>query len=176
MKKKSSVSFRIRDFSCITYVSPPDFSHILPLCNHYAYIKHDDEGVEPHYHVLLRFTNAHTESAVLSLFRLHSDQNTLIDDSRHIYKCFQYLTHQDSPDKKQYPISDIVCDSLFYWQSLIDEDDVPVSNSRVLTLLQDLGNHVPLPLMVQRYGRDFVLNYDKYKSFLSLMQLDEKKK
>lgn len=164
MKRKSPYQHvRFRDYSVVTYVPPEDFAHVLELCKHFAYIRHEQDNNAPHYHVLLRFINGHTPSATKSLFGLKSSQNTLVEYMSHPYSCFEYLTHSDCPEKYQYSLADVVCDSLFYWQSLIDEDDTFKSHSRILQLLDDIISEVPYRLMVERYGRDYVINYDRYK-------------
>lgn len=175
-RKKTSFSHtRYRDFACITYVEPPDFQHVLRACKRYAYIYHNEDNNAHHYHVLLRMLNGHTVSAVKSMFGMFSIQNTLVEYMSHPYECFTYLTHSDNPEKWQYSISDIHSDSLYYWQSLIDEDDIQQKNARIIQLLDDIIADVPYRKMVERYGRDYVINFSRYVDMAISIRESEKK-
>lgn len=175
-RKKTPFSHtRYRDFACITYVEPADFQHVLRACKHFVYIYHNEDNNAHHYHVLLRMLNGHTVTAVKSMFSAFSNQNTLVEYMSHPYECFRYLTHSDNPEKWQYSISDIVSDSLFYWQSLMDEDDTTQQNARIIQLLDDILNQTSYRKMVERYGRDYVINFDKYVSMALNIKNSEKK-
>lgn len=89
----------------------------------YAYIIHDkdvnDKGVpvEPHIHLMIRFSSAVPTTAILS--KLNG-----VCRSEHLQKCHSwsgaigYLCHTNSPDKYQY--DDTAVHSNFDWQSLRD--------------------------------------------------------
>ena len=84
--------------------------------------------------------------------------------------CFSYLDHHDKPDKFQYDDSLIVCDDLAYWQGLKKGD----TEERVLNIVDDLIAHVPYRELVRRYGRDIVINYNKYWEFSKRVYHEER--
>lgn len=168
MSKNTS---RVRNYELITYHTEEVIKAVLSVnssrVRHYAYILHDkdvkDDGssAEVHFHVLLCFNNAITASAVTKLFP--EGQNTFPAPMRDKADCFNYLDHADCPDKYQYPHESIVCDDLGYWQDLQrGEDDIQY---RVLNIIDDILSGIGLYELAKRYGRDIVINYDRYKDF-----------
>ena len=163
---------RFRLFSLVTYLSFDYLDKILPTLSnvrHYAYILHnkdistDGHSIEPHIHLLLRLHNACTVTAVRKFFPLKP--NTFVE----VIKCdniYNYLTHDGYEDKVQYSIDDIVSDDLSYWEKLSFTDN---SNQKTVDLITDLLNGVDLFTMLSTYGRDFVINYDKYVKFARLL-------
>lgn len=166
--KKSN---RVRNFEMITYQSEEVIQAVLRLyevrIRHYAYILHDkdikEDGtlVAEHYHVLLVFNNAMTVTAVQKLFP-DNGQNTFPAPMRDKADCFNYLDHADCPDKYQYSREAIVCDDLDYWTDLQRGD---TDDDRVLNIIDDILEKVPLYELARRYGRDLVINFDRYRSF-----------
>lgn len=163
---------RFRLFSLVTYLSNDD---IISICSnisnirHYAFIYHDKDindnnlPIEPHYHLLLRLENACTVSAVRKYFPFKP--NTFVE----VIKCdniYNYLTHDGFEDKIQYSPDSIVSDDIKYWEKLSLTDN---SNQRTVDLITDLLNGVDLFTMLSTYGRDFVINYDKYMKFSRLL-------
>lgn len=172
---------RCRNFALITYHSEEVIKAVLTLnsdlIRHYAYILHDKDirtkengevvPVEPHYHLLLNLNNAMTYTAVCKLFP--KEQNTMAQPMRDMSDCFNYLNHNDKPDKYQYDDSLIKCDDLDYWQGLKKGE----SADRVLNILDDILNGVSFRDLAKRYGRDLIINYYKYRQFAIEMQRQE---
>lgn len=165
------MSFRTRYFSCITYIPTNELQVMLDyyvttnIIRDYAYIYHDrdinslGEPVTAHTHLLLYTYDAKTFSAIRKMFK-HS-QNTLVEQikSDNIYN---YLTHTGFEDKFEYSDTDIVSNNLSAWQNgTYDNSD----NSKVCALIQDIHNGTSEFTLMQRYGRDYILNRQKYRNF-----------
>ena len=144
-----------------------------PFVKHYAFIYHDkdiEDGklVPPHYHILLMLRNNKSISAVRRMFPTR--QNTLASILKDKSGAFIYLTHGDNPEKYQYNPDDIVCDNWQYWSSLDKDGENP--NEKTLNILDDMARKIPLYELARRYGREIVINYDKYFLFLELCKKD----
>lgn len=168
------MSVRTRYFSCITYIPTDELQVMLDnyvttnIIRDFAYIYHDkdvDKGgkpVTPHSHLLLYTYDAKTFTAVQKMFK-HS-QNTLCQQikSDNIYN---YLTHTGFEDKFEYSETDIVSNNLSAWQNgTYDNSD----NSKVCALIQDIHDGLSEFTLMQRYGRDYILNRQKYRNFAIL--------
>lgn len=145
------------------------FQPIFDNCKNYAYIWHDKDGNEPHYHLLFQLKNNTTPSAFLNAYniKMHSEVATSP------LLAFEYLTHKNDPDKYQYPFEDIVALDINKFQALSSSGNEDNKNLRTYDLLQDIINKVPLEEMVYKYGRDFVLNYKKYRDFALMLSNSE---
>lgn len=167
---------RYHNYALITYHSREIIETVLNNTSnirHWAYILHDkdkkadsDELKEAHYHVLINVANTVTASAIRKYFP--AGPSTLAQPVRDKSSCYNYLTHADKLDKYQYPETDIVCDDPDYWHRIQDGDTE--SNEKTLNILDDMANMVDLYEMVRRYGRDFVVNYDRYRAFAEILR------
>lgn len=158
---------RYYNFSCISYVPIKDMKLYLdnsPLVRHYAMICHDKEDCEPHLHIILCLRNNCTLSALYKRFKnKFPDVNTLVEEVLDFEGIFDYLTHKNQENKHQYDNGEIVSDNIDWFLSATDNNKVVYDTS--IGIIQDLLNGVPLEEMHLRYGRDFVINYYKYKDF-----------
>lgn len=159
-------SLRSRQWSLITYASVDEFSLLLESALHYAFIRHDDDGVEPHFHILLVFKNARAFDGLKSLIR--SEQNTLGEVVKSDLKSmFEYLLHENK-DKKQYSIDDVMSDDIDFWLSCSHDTDNTTD-----TLIDDILSGAPLRVLARKYGRDFMKNYSAYINFARLVYSQE---
>lgn len=159
--------FRSRQWSLVTYASVVEFSPLLAQCEHYAYIYHDKDGVEPHYHLLCVFKNPRALKGLQDTIK--SDQNTLGEPVKSsLEEMYKYLTHERETDKVLYPKESIVCDSVGFWESLTAEEG-SITDSMIDDILQGL----PLRLLARRYGRDYMRNYKAYILFAHLVDAQE---
>lgn len=170
---------RVRNYALVTYHPIEVIEKVLAeLCNagrirHYAYILHDkdldQEGKlkEKHLHILVQLNNAMTLTAVRALFPIGA--NTLAQPIYDKADCFNYLTHKDKPDKHQYSDDDIVADNVEYWKGLQKGE----ADDRTMCIIDDILAKVPYRTMVMRYGRDFVINRDKYCHIALLISAEE---
>lgn len=159
-------SLRSRNWSLVTYATPDEFSLLLESALHYAYIRHDDDGVEPHYHVLLVFKNARAFDGLKSLIK--SNQNTLGEVVKSdLRSMFDYLLHEDK-DKKQYSVDDVVSDDVDFWLSCSHDSDNTTDS-----LIDDILAGTPLRVLARKYGRDFMKNCPVYLHFARLVYSQE---
>ena len=164
-KLPSSVDKKLRR-RCVwwfveTYVPSCDFEYALNKASHWAYIYHDRDKCEPHYHVLLHYDNARTGYAVLKDFA--HIQNSMAESTDSPVSCYEYLTHANDVDKFQYPSSDIVCHNPIYWEHFLPS----VRDRTQVDFIDDLLNDddIDLSYMARKYGRDFIKNYKAYLDF-----------
>lgn len=199
--QRSSVG-RNRNFACITYLNETALKLVLLLHSHqirvYAYAYHDKDTYEddvideesgevvhekgnlkePHYHILLILNNCNTLSAVRRWFYGYKDKdnkdiNTLVQVSRDKYFSFDYLTHNTAECMRQgkylYPSDIVVSNDINHFKGHYSAD----FDSAQLILL-DFLKGTPYKEMAMKYGRDFILNFEKYKTFATEMHFHEK--
>lgn len=189
---RRNTSGRVRTFSCITYLNEMALKIVLFAHSHqvrvYAYAYHDKDTYEddiidqesgevlhqkgdlkePHYHVLLVLNNGNTVSAVRRWFYGYEDRdgkeiNTLVQISRDKYATFDYLTH-NTPEcirqgKYLYPEDIIVSNDINHFRGHYSAD---LDSAQLIML--DMCRGVPYREMIFKYGRDFILNFEKYKT------------
>ena len=163
-----------RHFFIRTYLTETQIKLIILAHNiqHYAYILHDSdlkedgEKVEPHYHIILSLYNANSLQSVTRWFGGFTDKKGQLVQSRveiavDRYHCFDYLTHETKACIESgahvYSRSLVVTDNYgFYNGSRESEFDTDTQ------CLIDLMSGVPYDQLVYRYGRNFILNHQKY--------------
>lgn len=178
---KNGAIIRSRNWFLVSYLSMEAITEYCKMghISRFAFIKHDkdvyDKTVldndgnivhnvgdlkEPHIHLLVVYKNARTRSAVLADFA-NREQNTLVEQCIELDSAFDYLTHRRNPEKIQYDEQSIICDDLSYWQSLARGEE---DNTATQLIADILSGKNPVYLL-KRYGRDFVLNHQKYYQF-----------
>ena len=162
-------SLRSRQWFLVTYNNEEDFKLLLESCVHWAYIYHNKDNNEPHYHIICVFKNARAFNGVKSL--VSGGQNTLGEIVRtSLTDCFSYLTHSEHSDKEQYCKLDIKCDNLLFWESLEQSENDSTTDS----LIDDILSGLPLRLLARRYGRDFMRNCKAYLQFARMVLRQER--
>lgn len=163
-----------RHFFIRTYLNENQIKLIILAHNiqHYAYILHDqdikDDGekVEPHYHLILSLYNATSMQSICRWFSGFVDNKGQLVQSRveiavDRYHCFDYLTHSTKAcienGDYRYAKSLIVTDNFGFYNGSRESD----FDTDTLCLL-DMMNGVPYEQLVFRYGRNFILNHQKY--------------
>lgn len=107
----------VKDRKFVLILYPDDPSHVVALdmiCKSYSYacILHnrdpcDEDGVEfkkPHYHVVIRFGNARSLSAIAKELGITENY---IEPCSSLDSALLYLVHYNSDDKYQYEIDDV---------------------------------------------------------------------
>ena len=160
------MSTRVRFFSLISYLSESEFLPILQdnsRIRNYIYIYHDKDKCEPHYHICLNTFNAHSQTAVCKWFKI-SDTNTFSEEI-HSSNIYGYLTHSlpKYKDKYQYSESELRSNDIEFWRRFSPTADIAQS------IIADLLDGKSLREMLSLYGREFVINYNKYRYFASLV-------
>lgn len=173
---------RVRAFALELYASPEHWGTLLQEAEHYAYIFHDKDVKEdgsfktPHYHLLLRFPNAKTKSAVRKLTTIDSlDADTTINFQRLINSksMYQYLMHntKEARDAKKTPYDEslVIADDKTYWN-----DVTSFKSGENEAFLEDLLNpQLSQRAMAVKYGRDYIRNYTKYNDFALVIQAEK---
>lgn len=175
---------RFRNFSLVTYLDENTLLNILGEHQHQlkavSYIVHDkdvtDDGQrkETHTHVLLALFNNTTENAIKNWFNggyvdLNGNViNTLVEKCNCIQAQFDYQIHKRNLDKYQYDISERKGWNFEYFESTKAQDDDTLQQA-----LLDCISGVPLSLLVQRYGRDFIIHYRTIRTLVQDIILEE---
>lgn len=189
---KVSSSARSRCFSLTSYLNEAQIRLVLVSHQHqvraFAFALHDKdvyteedragELKEKHYHIIIVTYNATTLSAVRRWFYGWNDDNgNMINTLGQIcydkYSAYDYLTHSDpkSIQEGKYLYSkDIIISNdygHFTGHSTSDYD-----NSQLI--ITDMMNGVPYEILWKKYGRDFIINFDKYRYFCEHLSIYEK--
>lgn len=157
---------RYYNFFIMTYLNPADFTPTLKrdVVKHYAYIHHDKEDCEPHYHIILLLNNAKTISAVKKMFP--SGQNTFVQVLIDKVGAFDYLTHEnDEGEKFKYDKKNIVSDNYNYFYDICIGNEKDDKDERTIAIIDDILAKMPARQLLFKWGRDVVINYDKYVKF-----------
>ena len=132
---------------------------------HYAFIYHDSDDSEPHYHFLLCLSRSRRLSDVLNSIKKEGSSNVLIESCSSPSSIVRYFVHADNPDKFQYSADGIVSDiDLTYFDSLSREK--PEKEDFILNAYLDLSDSMPVSECAKKYGRDFIIHYNHIKSLL----------
>ena len=169
-KLKKDKTSKVRYFSLVTYASKTSLLDVLnrklQQIRAYAFILHDnDEGKNPHYHLVIVTYHARSYDDILSWFDDCTDVlglrcNSFIKPVFDLPSCYDYLTHKNAPDKYQYSSDDIVS----FNEAFFKTDVVPDTLSLAI---EDLLNGTSLNECRKRYGRDFIVHYGHIKTLLT---------
>lgn len=157
------------------------------MIGEFAFIEHDKDTQADgtikakHIHLYLTTPIKRAETTVRKMFaNLHQDDGTVGNVLIKSYttakgrygkpldleECNEYLTHENAPDKYQYS-STLVFKSQ-HWDEVVKEDaeNDNVENDTAVEIVMHLlaGDMTNFQLM-QKYGRDFIINYQKYRLF-----------
>lgn len=178
---KNGAIIRSRNWFLVSYLTLEEITDYCKMghISRYAFIYHDrdtfDHDVldtegnivhkcgdlkEPHFHILVVYHNARTATAVKTDFQNRS-ANTLVEQCVELDSAFDYLTHKRNPEKAQYSLEEVVCDNLERWLSVSRGDE----DNKAVQLIADILDGKNPVYMLKKYGRDFVLNHQRYYQF-----------
>ena len=173
-------SKKFRAFSVITYCSKSQIAEVIGSHNSsiraYAYIYHDKDETEPHWHLVLRTFDAWSIPQIEKWWKGFIDEkgesiNTFVQRATDLYALHEYLTHSDPQSKEegkhQYSPSDIISNGLF---DLVPKKDAV---DDTYEMLEHMMNGASTKWMVRRYGRAFVYHYSQFMAVKEAMQQDE---
>ena len=148
-----------------SYLSEYEFRPSLDKASHWAYILHDCDDCEPHYHILLHYSNSRTGLSVLRDFIGY--QNTRVEKCISPIACYEYLTHKNCPEKYQYAISRVISHNPVYWERFLPSVRDRTTDKVDTDFIEDLLFGVELNYleMAKKYGRDFIKNWRSYEDF-----------
>lgn len=172
---------RCYSWSLVVYASDIEILSALVnnqhLISHYAYIRHDrdvddnNEIKKSHTHILITFTQNYSLRRISSLFGFECLGQKLSNR----FLAYEYLMHLNDTDKIIYSEDDIYTnDRNYYIESCARDRDIEKNNS-ILEMLDGIIAHRSYRTMVQEYGKDYVLNYEKYLLMARLINYQESK-
>lgn len=158
---------RIRAFALITYVNEERIKEELKKHDivAWAYIKHDKDETEEHYHVIIQTQEGHTTNSVRKWFK--DEQNTLAQPLKDVQGIKDYLTHQNEPNKHHYEI-DEVQKSKGAWDIFKVE-----TQSNEEEIINSLIKGEEIRNLVKRYGKEFIYHYNQYKEIAYAIKYQE---
>lgn len=166
---------RIRWFCLVSYLPFILVSEILQnkisQIDGYAFIEHNKDvdtkdgvivNIPAHCHIVLHTFNAKTFNQIKLWFNGWQDDdgkdiNTFVQELDNLSAYRDYLTHKNCDNKYHYKESDIIEYNLFKYIKAESE-----STDNCFNILIDFNANIPLSVMVKKYGRDFIINYDRY--------------
>ncbi len=155
-----------RRWVIVTYATPKEFQQLLDEAIEWAYIYHDKDEKEPHYHIYLRFENPRWFEGLKKL--INSEQNTLGQPAKSTKQnIIKYFTHENEPQKHKYKNEDIERNDNF--EITLKE----LQQEKNEEFIEDLMNGLTLKEMGIKYGRDFMKNYKKYYEFAQDVKKEE---
>lgn len=158
------------------YLSVDDFKSVLlkhsNAVREYAFALHDKDTFEddtadhkkgdlkiPHIHFCILLQYPIRAKYVGNWFKSETSVNISCQPMADIVASFEYLTHKRNLDKYQYPDSVVVCSNFSAFMA-----DKEFTNTDTITQsLYDWLAGATLDTLVSRYGRDFIIHYDKIK-------------
>ncbi len=179
---KESKEKRSRKFCITTYIDINaiiSFLRSAPWVQHWALCTHDrdvnvDGSAKPiHTHILLYTFDAKSSSGVRKIFDRYSQevyknleqdaQNTLVQPCFDMVSQYRYLIHKDDIDKAQYEEIERMTDNYAYWHKLELTQGLNCSSKNyALAIVDDILADVSERDLVTRYGREWVINRNKY--------------
>lgn len=171
---------RTRNFEYISYLPLEIIKRELlnETVLHYAYVFHDkdmndDNSLkQPHYHIVITYVDAKTLPSRFKITRALDKiycKNTRVEAVENLRLSLRYLIHLDDKDKYQYSLKDISFDSGSYLRYF--EDNAINTTEEIL---EDILAEKSLRYLVRKYGRDLVINYNKYCAFARMLYSEER--
>lgn len=160
---------RAYNWFIVTYNDIENLKPLLDTATKYAYIKHDKDKTQAHYHIMLytvREISFNQLKTIVNSCVNPEKQNTFYQPIKDKKMAFRYLTHKDNPDKYQYNDSEVVCTDLSFFSLEKTVKDFT-------ELLDDIINRVSLRDMAKKWGRDYIINRDKYNIYANLVCIQE---
>lgn len=177
---KSVKTERSRFILVMTYASERQLTQVIidhaSSVRAFAYILHDKDEAEPHYHLILRLHQAWTPSAIEKWFKGLTDKknepiNTFAEKANDLTALELYLTHDDfesrQKGKHQYPKSAIKDHGLW--------DIVPKNDSKDHTydIICDVMNGMTERQLIIRHGKEYLYHRYQYKEIVDAIITEE---
>jgi hypothetical protein len=146
----------------IESIDPDEYAFIL----HDKDIQPDGSPKMPHYHLLI----SKRSGIRLTPFIKACDENTHISVANSKTFCYEYLTHKNNPEKFAYSSSDVR-----EFHRDVDTYSATTKERYESTYSQMLDdiNTLSRRDMAIKYGRDYMLNYQRYEAFKTVVEDEE---
>lgn len=152
-------------WSLVTYAQPNEFERLLKSAKHWAWIYHDKDDKEPHYHIYVSFATKKSGNQLLSL--IDGNSNTFYEGLKGTAQdLIIYFTHENQQNKYQYDNENIHYDNTGYWEKGEAKEAKEDANEE---FLNDLICQKPRREMARKYGRDYMKNYRAYEEFARMI-------
>lgn len=117
-----------------------------------------------HCHINVKFNKSTRFSTIQKQIKSYIgyDQTIRYEQIHNDASAVEYLTHKNAPNKIQYDESKIIY--IGNYVESITTDKIKKSEINYLDMLNEIIDNQPISYMVSKYGRDFIINYEKYYS------------
>lgn len=164
-------------FSCVTYLTDDEIRQVLYAHQksilHYAWILHDKdvnengELVTPHRHLILHLKSQSIPERIHNWFCFF-ESNTFVEIGRSRSALGQYLIHENSESKFQYDISNVFSNDIDYWFC-------PDAEKKSYQICLDIMSGASTRELVQKYGREYIINQNAYVNICKTIIQEELK-
>lgn len=181
-----------RNFFIRTYLTEENVKGFIKTLSvaKWAYIKHDErDGKEPHFHIVLRLNNPTTLSSMRGKIKAFGrgkdsgkDVNSDVQECIDLNDAFLYLTHESnsavSAGKALYDVKDVRTNDFGYFRGDYSSagrklETEKCAENTAYQILCDMERGISLRDMARRYGREFIINFNRYNDFYGLMKEQE---
>lgn len=172
---------RVRSCRALYYGDIADLVELCEKnCSHYALSIHDKDINEDgtlkkvHIHCILRFGSQLSCAQIMKRFGEQLARPFLFIESE-FCRYYDYLTHENETDKVHYPKEQIKSDSKEYWEREYENHNKgpPKGENIAEQIVNDLIENIPTRTMIQRYGREFIINYKRYREIAGMVYYEE---
>lgn len=146
---------RIRKFTLIAYGTREQIETFVnkefDKLNEGAYILHNKDETEPHWHIYLNYINATTFERVKEKLKKITNQNVMAEKVITTNGIMAYMTHENAPEKWHYSKEEVTYrarDKPNIWLSMY---------------IDFVEQKLTVKTMVQKYGKDFVINMRNFR-------------
>lgn len=169
---------KLKEWSIVSYLPEDIIQDIITTLYktgkllHYMYILHHSDNAVPHIHLALIFSEKIQYANLYMKFCGYLDENknainSFLEPAFHVECLPDYFLHCDEKSIKEgkfrYPDEELHSDNVDYFRDYIPT----IKEDSVSSAMNDLMSGVSLIECVNRYGRDFVIYYSKYKDLLA---------
>lgn len=172
-----------RNFFVRTYLNKESVYSLVSLCSKWAFIYHDKDDAEPHFHVLMHFDNGRTVKSISKYLQCLAERQakdfSMSIQKSHCEVCdepktaYKYLTHTDASSIAKGKT--IYSDTEVYSEGVEFFKDGDTKDFAVTDMLDAINNGMPFREMASKFGKSFVTQYGKYRDYAIAMAFEEKK-
>ena len=156
-------------YSLVSYAKPEEFTRLLKIAKHWAWILHNRDNGEPHYHIYVSFATKKSPKQILDI--INSEENTFWEEMKGTPQdLLTYFTHEKEVAKAQYEFSEIQFDDEKYWSKGSEVENKENENQE---FLEHLLKKTSRREMAKKYGRDYMKNYRAYEEFARMLEYEE---
>lgn len=126
-----------------------------------------------HIHIVISFIGRHRASSLVNMF--NTTEVRRIDTSQQLKGSILYLTHESTKaiaqGKVKYAKSKLISNDILYFDKVVKETTDKTNSA--LQIIDMILMGIPHREMVAYFGRDYVINLDRYKNMAKLISEQE---